>query len=90
MRKIKVSGCLNCPFRLQQTHPTIDNGEVTLKYICQHPSFLSQKATPQIPLKYIVDLEGGVEYVMCQTEYMPSWCPLEYDGLVCVSQPMKC
>lgn len=81
MRKIKVSGCLNCPFRMQDADGA---------HLCDHPSFGVNGVTPSIPPKYIDDLRSGVEYVMCQAEYMPSWCPLEYDGLVCVSQPMKC
>lgn len=89
MRKIKVSGCLNCPYCMEQTHLTIDNKEVVLKNICQHPSFGAHKVTPQIPLQYITDLDSGIEHKMCFEEYMPNWCPLEYDGLVCVSQPIK-
>ena len=80
MRKIKVSGCLNCPYRIGGR-----NGNQ-----CNHPSFGINGITPTIPIKYIEELLNGVEHTMCQEEYMPSWCPLEYDGLVCVSQPIKC
>lgn len=89
MRKIKVSGCLNCPYCMEQTHLTIDNKETVLNKICHHPSFVAQRATPTIPLQYITDLAGGIEYSMCPKEYMPNWCPLEYDGLVCISQPIN-
>lgn len=89
MRKIKVSGCLNCPYCMEQTHPTIDNKETVLNKICHHPSFGAQRATPTIPLQYIIDLAGGIEYSMCSKEYMPNWCPLEHDGLVCISQPIN-
>lgn len=89
MRKIKVSGCLNCPYCMEQTHLTIDNKEVVLKKICQHPSFGAHKVAPQIPLQYITDLDSGIEHKKSFEEYMPNWCPLEYDGLVCVSQPIK-
>lgn len=44
MRKIKVSGCLNCPYSMEQTHPTIDNKETVLNNICHHPSFGVQKS----------------------------------------------
>lgn len=79
MRKIKVSGCLSCPYREMEP-----NG----KHKCCHPMFRGY--TPTINPRYIEDLRDGKEYTMCREEYMPSWCPLEYDGLVCVSQPMKC
>ena len=81
MRKIKVSGCLNCPHRMQDEHGT---------HLCDHPTFGVNGVSPTIPSKYIDDLRGGVEYVMCHAEYMPNWCPLEYDGLVCVTQTSKC
>lgn len=81
MRKIKVSGCLNYPYWMQK-------GEK--KHYCRHPSFARNKIDPNIPDKYINDLINGVEYTMCSQEYMPSWCPLEYDGLVSVSQLIKC
>lgn len=89
MRKIKVSGCLNCPYCMEQTHLTIDNKETVLNNICHHPSFGAQRATPTIPLQYITDLAGGIEYSMSSKEYMPNWCPLEHDGLVCISQPIN-
>lgn len=81
MRKIKVSGCLNCPYRI---------GRHDSNPMCQHPSFNINGITPTIPTRYCEDLLNGVEHTMCREEYMPSWCPLEYDGLVCVSQPIKC
>ena len=80
MRKIKVSGCLNCPYR---------NKEANGVHKCSHPTFHINGYTPTIKPKYIEDLRDGVEYTMCREEYMPNWCPLEYDGLVCVSQPIK-
>ena len=85
MRKIKVSGCLNCPY-CQSYHPT----EEEIKHCCKHPSFRSSSKLPDIPNRVFDDIVSGVEHTMYQEEYMPSWCPLEYDGVVCVSQQIKC
>lgn len=81
MRKIKVSGCLNCPYRI---------GRHDVNPMCEHPSFGVKSITPTIPIKYCEGLMNGVEHTMCPEEYMPNWCPLESDNVICISQQIKC
>lgn len=82
MRKIKVSGCLNCPYCIKQNDTTIDGKSITVAYICNHQSFQVLNGAPKIPLHFIQDLENGVEFKMCGEDYMPTWCPLEYDVMI--------
>lgn len=85
MRKIKVSGCLNCPYCQPYKHT-----ETETKYYCNHHSFGKAMKLPIIPDRVFEDIVSGVEYTMCREEYVPNWCPLEYDNIFCVSQSIKC
>lgn len=85
MRKIKVSGCLNCPYWMADNP---ENPETN--HYCNHPSFGRALKLPIIPNRVFDDIVSGKEYTMCREEYMPNWCPLEYDGVVYVPQQIKC
>lgn len=48
MRKIRVSGCLNCPY-MKRFVSTVSKNEI---YLCVHPSF-DRANRPEINKKYI-------------------------------------
>lgn len=88
MKKIKISGCANCPY-LSIYFYNSENGEPHVSYgTCNHPSF--NKSLPGMPL-------GAANFVAfgCQTidedysgteptaygvpDDTPKWCPLPID-----------
>lgn len=82
-RKIKVVGCLNCPYLFKQNLP--DNKYI---YKCHHPSF--QLGSPQIPFKVVEDLGAEMdEPTMFPTSSFTEWCPLEYESVVCCCNPVN-
>ena len=82
-RKIKVVGCLNCPYLFKQELP--DNKYI---YKCHHPSF--QLGSPQIPFKFVEDLGAEMdEPTMFPTSSFPEWCLLEIESVVCCCNPVN-
>jgi hypothetical protein len=80
-RKIKVVGCLNCPYLFKQ--------ELTdMKYAwkCHHPSF---QGSPMIPFKNVEGLGSNMDSPMeFPNSSFPDWCPLEVDMYVCSCNPL--
>ena len=86
MRKIKVSGCLNCPYLIKFESSALIGNTKTYTYSCAHPSFKFGKNS-QIEYKYIENMEDGKEE--CYTQYCPNWCPLEIDYIPVNCSPVK-
>ncbi len=75
-RKIKVVGCMNCPYLVKKYLP--DNKYV---YKCKHHSF---HRTPIIPTGTVENLGGEHLYDgMIKFYPFPEWCPLEVESYVC-------
>ena len=72
MKKIRVSGCLNCPYMERSKH-YIDENETEDWYSCQHPSFISRGSDfPEIHTDTINNIICGNG-----DKSTPLWCPLE-------------
>lgn len=72
-RRIKVTGCLNCPYHKEKVNiVSSDGGLDEVSHLCEHPGF---EFSPSIDNQYIDNLHKGLEGYMVQ--YMPDWCPLE-------------
>lgn len=85
-RKIKVVGCLNCPYHAMRMRViNQETNEVERTDICKHPSF--ETALP-IDGECIEDMKSGKRQVM-RTSYFPDWCPLEIEGYVCCCTPVN-
>ena len=82
-RKIKVVGCLNCPYLYKQK---LTEGKYVYK--CHHPSF--QVGVPQIPFGQVEDL--GIEMdepTMMPYSSFPDWCPLDVETCISCYNPTK-
>lgn len=79
-RKIKVTGCLNCPYyeRTEKVinEETIERGRVEY---CMHPSF---KCAMPMDNEHIEDMKSGKKQTMA-VSYFPNWCPLEVESYAC-------
>lgn len=85
-KKIKVVGCLNCPYHaLRMRVINQETGETERANICKHPSF--ECAIP-IDNEHIEDMQSGKKQIM-GTRYFPDWCPLETEGLICCCNPVN-
>ena len=84
-RKIKVVGCLNCPYCGMRMRVINQTKEVECINICLHPSF--ETALP-IDSECIEDMKSGKRQVM-RTSYFPEWCPLEIESYVCCCNPVN-
>lgn len=71
-RRIKVTGCLNCPYHKEHSYGDDDKGLVEFSYFCEHPSF---GHSPRVGKEYVHNLYDGAEGE--NVRYMPNWCPLE-------------
>ena len=83
-RKIKVVGCLNCPYR-KEIRNLIDNVPQVINE-CRHPSFNHK---PKLNNEYIENLKEGKEHSMVRNSYTPDWCPLEIESYVCCCNPVN-
>lgn len=85
-RKIKVVGCLNCPYHTGGekviNEETKELGRVEF---CKHPSF--ECAIP-IDKECIDRLKSGLPQRMTYSCF-PNWCPLEMESCVCCCNPVK-
>ena len=85
-RKIKVTGCLNCPYHTA-TEKVINEETKELGRVefCMHPSF--ECAIP-IDKECIDRLKSGLPQRMTYS-YFPEWCPLEMESCVCCCNPVN-
>lgn len=85
-RKIKVVGCLNCPYHIA-TEKVINDETKELGRVdcCSHPSF--ECAIP-IEKECIDRLSSGLPQRMAYS-YFPEWCPLEMESVVCYCNPVN-
>lgn len=85
-RKIKVVGCLNCPYHTA-TEQVINDETKELGRVncCSHPSF--ECAIP-IDEECIDRLKSGLPQRMTYS-YFPDWCPLEIESVVCCYNPVN-
>lgn len=75
-RKIKVVGCLNCPYLLKQQ--ISDNKHL---YSCTHPSFID---SPIVPTNIVENIGKESEHEgMIKFDTFPGWCPLDTDSYEC-------
>lgn len=85
-RKIKVVGCLNCPYHTATekvlNEETKERGRVEF---CMHPSF---ECTIPMDKKHIEDMKSGKKPIM-GAQYFPEWCPLEMESCVCCCNPVN-
>lgn len=75
-RKIKVVGCMNCPYLVKKYLP--DNKYV---YKCKHHSFCRSLIIPTGTVENLGDeylYDGMIKY-----SPFPEWCPLEVEPYVC-------
>lgn len=75
-RKIKVVGCMNCPYLVKKYLP--DNKYV---YKCKHHSFHRSLIIPTGTVENLGDeylYDGMIKY-----SPFPEWCPLEVESYVC-------
>ena len=83
-RKIKVVGCLNCPYVFRQSL-----SDKAYAYKCLHPSF--NQGSPIIPINTVESVGENIDKVVGWGDStFPSWCPLECDSPICTSTPIKC
>lgn len=82
-RKIKVVGCLNCPYYAEFTDASLPLEEQEDIRQCTHPSF---KRSPMINGEYVTDLQDSRERRM-SVRFMPDWCPLDIDSAICYYPP---
>jgi len=85
MKKILVSGCINCPF-LQVWNDGQGNGiDSITSGQCNHPSFhkelLKPKMSPNVFISYIPNSDSDIknEWVDQGKIKTPDWCPLPND-----------
>lgn len=85
-RKIKVVGCLNCPYHAR-TEKVINEKtkEKGMVEYCMHHSF--ECAMP-MDNEHIEDMKSGKK-PMIGTQYFPDWCPLEMESVVCCCNPVN-
>ena len=83
-RKIKVVGCLNCPYHTGVekviNEETKELGRVE---VCVHPSF---ECVIPMDNEHIEDMKSGKKQTMA-VSYFPNWCPLEVESHVCCCNP---
>ena len=84
-KKIKVVGCLNCPYHSSIEKVINKEGELGMVEYCCHPSF--ECAIP-MDNEYIEDMKSGKKLTMCQ-RFFPDWCPLETESYVCCCNPIN-
>lgn len=85
-RKIKVTGCLNCPYHTATekviNEETKEKGRVEF---CMHPSF--ECAMP-MNNEHIEKMKSG-KIPIRGTQFFPEWCPLEMESCVCYCNPVN-
>ncbi len=85
-RKIKVTGCLNCPYHAATEKVTNEETkEKSRVEFCIHPSF--ECAMP-MDNEHIEDMKSGKK-PRIGTQYFPDWCPLEMESCVCYCNPVN-
>lgn len=85
-KKIKVVGCLNCPYHTATEKVINDETkEVGLADVCSHPSF---GCIIPIDEDCINRLRNGFPQRMTSS-YFPDWCPLETEVVVCCCNPVN-
>ena len=77
MKKIRVTGCCNCPYAYKYS---IGEESISEDIYCGHPSFHAFDGK-QYKSPPITQYSGGIHDVekLNPAPLYPDWCPLEYD-----------
>lgn len=74
-RRIRVIGCMNCPYCDEFVNECLPLNEQRLEMKCTHPSF---KRHIHIDQSFKVGFRPDVGFI-------PDWCPLEMESFMCSS-----